>query len=325
MKKIRYACGTAVFSNCPDRFIPVGYHDRIGIDEVLNRMSKIELLSGVELGWPGDFIKGGPQKTRHLVQSYDLEIAAIEIDTSTNPKFMLGTLTNPDEKTRREFLEYMKRGVEEIEATGCQMINLWLGQEGFDYPFQVNYQDNWKNLIGLIAELAAHRPNVKFCLEYKIKEPRTHCHLSSVGKTLLIARETGVNNVGVNIDTGHAMVAYENIAESAAILGMFDKLFHVHINDNYGYWDDDMVVGSVHFWETLEFFYWLDVIGYEGWLSLDLFPYRESWEGACIQSIKNMEMFSQIVSRIDKKELKEFQSKNDAISILELLRKELIR
>ena len=33
-----------------------------------------------------------------------------------------------------------------------------------------------------------------------------------------------------------------------------DKLFHVHMNDNYRLWDDDMMVRFVHFIEYLEFF-----------------------------------------------------------------------
>lgn len=62
------------------------------------------------------------------------------------------------------------------------------------------------------------------------------------------------------------MNAYENPAETVALLKRYgDKLFHVHMNDNYRYWDDDMIVGSVHTIETLEFFYWLQRTGYDGW------------------------------------------------------------
>ena len=61
-----------------------------------------------------------------------------------------------------------------------------------------------------------------------------------------------------------------------ALLKSFgDKLYHVHMNDNYRLWDDDMMLGSAHLSENLEFFSWLKRTEYDGWVSIDQFPYRE--------------------------------------------------
>ena len=56
---------------------------------------------------------------------------------------------------------------------------------------------------------------------------------------------------------------------------MVEKLKQVHLNDNYRDWDHDLIPGSVTVWEHIEFFYWLQKLGYDGWYSLDIFPYRE--------------------------------------------------
>lgn len=325
MIKKNYACGTAVFSKCPDRFVPAGYHKSLNIEEILKKISSIKKLRGVELSWPGDFPNGKGKEMKKLTDYHQLEIAAVEIDTTTNPKYKFGMLTDPDELTRKECLGYMKTGVDEVVNSGCYKINLWLGQEGYDYPLQVDYKENWNRLREGIKEVALYNKNVKFCLEPKIKEPRTHCHVGTVCKGLVLALDTKLDNVGVNIDTGHALAAYENMAESIVLLTLFNKLFHLHINDNYGYWDDDMAVGSVHFWETLELFYWLDEINYDGWLSLDVFPYREDWSEICIQSIENMEIISEIIARIDKAKIKEIMLKNDSMGTLRFLREEVLR
>ena len=66
---------------------------------------------------------------------------------------------------------------------------------------------------------------------------------------------------------------------------MFD---HLHFNDNYGDWDDDMMVGSVHLWETLEALYWADRVGYDSWYNLDIYPYRVEPAVATKQSIENI-------------------------------------
>jgi xylose isomerase len=321
----KYAAGTAIFSSCPDRFVPVGYHKSLSIEEILGKISKIEKLTGVELGWPGDFPDGNGKKMKDLTDNYELEIAMVEIDTSTNPKYKFGMLTDPDKKIINECMDYMKKGIDAIEETGCNKINLWLGQEGYDYPLQVDYEKNWNNLRDNLKELASYNKNMKFCLEPKSKEPRTHCHVATVGKALLLALGTKMENIGVNIDTGHALMAYENMAESAVILNLYNKLFHLHVNDNFRYWDDDMVVGSIHLWETLELFYWLNEIGYSGWFSLDLFPYREGREDVCVQSIENIEIITEILSKIDKIKIKKIQDKNDSMKMIEFLREEVLR
>ena len=81
-----------------------------------------------------------------------------------------------------------------------------------------------------------------------------------------MAKETGLANVGVCIDVGHSFMAGENVAESAVLLQHHgEKLFHMHFNDNYRSWDDDMIVGSVHWVEYVELLHWLRETGYAGW------------------------------------------------------------
>ena len=91
----------------------------------------------------------------------------------------------------------------------------------------------------------------------------------------------------MTLDTGHAFVAGENMAESAVFLSDYGRrLFHLHFNDNYRSWDDDMIVGSVHLVEFIELLFWLREIGYEGWYSMDQYPYREDGQGALRSSVE---------------------------------------
>ena len=59
--------------------------------------------------------------------------------------------------------------------------------------------------------------------------------------------------------------------------------------------DDDMIVGSVHSVCYLETLYWLDRCGYEGWLSMDQYPYREDAAGAIGESILWLRKFDAIL------------------------------
>jgi hypothetical protein len=92
---------------------------------------------------------------------------------------------------------------------------------------------------------------------------------------------SGAPKAGVTIDTGHSFFACEDVAEAAVMLSMYgDKLFHLHFNDNDRYWDDDMIVGLVHFVEYVELLFWLRGMSYAGWYSMDKYPYREKAQGA---------------------------------------------
>ena len=139
--------------------------------------------------------------------------------------------------------------------------------------------------------------------------------------TLLVVHEVGLSNVGVTIDVGHALAAYENVGESIAILSRDGgKLFHMHFNDNYRLWDDDMIVGSIHTIEYLEMLYWLDRVGYDGYLSLDQYPYREEPERAIAESIKWLQLFRAMLDRIGSDRVTEVLRRGDAVEAQALLR-----
>jgi xylose isomerase len=143
--------------------------------------------------------------------------------------------------------------------------------------------------------------------------------VGAVGKSLYLARECG-ENVGVVIDFGHALMAKEKPAESAVILLMNNKLFNVHMNDAYGDWDDDMIAVSVHLQESLEFFYYLDEMKYDGWIGLDIFPFRMDGRTAadlCIQNLKSLEI---MLDRLDRKKLKYALESIDAGNSQKLIR-----
>lgn len=148
---------------------------------------------------------------------------------------------------------------------GCFNAGLWLGQDGFDYPFQVDHATVWQRELEGVQAMAGRNPEVRVCVEYKVKEPRLHMTIGDVAKGLLIAEESGCDNVGLTLDFGHALMCRENPAESATFCLTRDKLYSLHFTDCYGESDDDLIAGSVHFWEMLELIHAVEKGGYNGW------------------------------------------------------------
>ena len=97
----------------------------------------------------------------------------------------------------------------------------------------------------------------------------------------------------------------------------------MHFNDNHGAWDDDMIVGSVHTVRYLEILYWLDRTEYDGWYSMDQYPYREDAAGAIGESILWLRRFDRILSA-HRHEIDELVGKDDAVATSRFLRETLL-
>ena len=76
------------------------------------------------------------------------------------------------------------------------------------------------------------------------------------------------------------------MAEALTILSLHKKLFAIHLNDNYRNADPDMIMGSVHFWEYLELFYYLNKTNFDGYCYLYIESPRDDREKSLALSAK---------------------------------------
>ena len=263
---------------------------------MLKQAGKLEGISGIELVGTWDIRPDNVGEMKTALDDLGFKCVSIIPDLFADKIWRFGSISAKAPEVRLQAMEYLRMMCNIAEKMDCKIINLWPGQDGYDYLFQGNYLDERNWLVENIAKLAGEFPHLKFALEYKPKEPRTHSYLARMADTLLVCLQTGRDNVGVTIDTGHAFMAGENVSESIVLAKQAgNKLFHMHFNDNYKAWDDDMIAGSVHSLEYIEMLYWLDKCGYEGWLSMDQYPYREDAVGAISESINWLKAFDGIM------------------------------
>jgi sugar phosphate isomerase/epimerase len=111
------------------------------------------------------------------------------------------------------------------------------------------------------------------------------------------------------------------MAESAALSKYFgDRLVHLHLNDNWRSWDDDMMVGSIHTIELLELLYWLERIEFNGWYSLDIFPYRDDSIGVATESILWIENLRNVLLDIGLEKIGKIVAERDAAKASKVIR-----
>jgi len=304
MAKFKYSAGLWALGGASDRFVPQGYSaEEQSLKNLIEIAGSVDGIDGVEIiSSQADGVK--PAQFKEWLADNKLTLTSILANTFGDRKFKLGSITHTDSRLRSEAIDVCKRAVDLAVEMGCPAVCLWLGSDGFDYSFQCNYVDHWTRLKESIVEIAQYNRDMKICLEYKLKEPRKYMTIGAVGKALYLARECG-DNVGVVIDFGHSLMSKEKPAESAAILGMHNKMFNVHMNDAYGDWDDDMIAVSVHLQESLEFLYYLDEMHYNGWIGLDIFPFRMDGRTATELCVKNLRSLERILDRLDRTAMKE--------------------
>ena len=288
--------------------------------EMLKAAARIPRVQGIELVGTWDIRPDNAAAMKQALGELGLACVSIIPDLFSRKEFAKGAYSNPTPALRRQAIDETRRLCDLALDLGCGLLNLWPGQDGYDYLFAADYERERELECSAIRELATAYPTVRFALEYKPKEPRTHCYLARMADTLLLAQETACANVGVTMDTGHAFAAGENPAEAVVLARRAgNRLFHMHFNDNYASWDDDMIVGSVHSVVYLELLYWLDRCGYSGWFSMDQYPYREDAAGAIGESIEWLVAFDAILTR-QRAELDRLVTTGDPVATSRFLR-----
>lgn len=291
------------FGGGSDRYNPAGYQTGALPVERIRLASQVDGLAGVELNYPALVKEETIDEVRSVLGETGLAVSNVSLNLWGAGKWAMGSLSSPDPAIRAEAVETMKRGIAIAKAVGSPLVSLWPGQDGFDYPFQTDYGAAYDWFIEGMREAVASDPDMRVCLEYKPKEPRTHLLVDTAARTMWLVNKIGLPNLGVMLDLGHAFFAYENVAQSAVLLQREGLLDILHFNDNYGEWDWDMIPGTVRFWEHIEMIFWLRELGYDKWYSIDIIMPRGDAVKACQQSVANIQRFYRLAEKLDREQI----------------------
>lgn len=316
-KDLVFGAGLWMFGQFVDRYATDAYGPPVGVLEAIDRAGQVGDLVALDINYPFDSGVGVDQ-VRATLERNKLRCHAIT-PASYSRKFQKGALTNPDPQVRREAIELYKGAIPVARDLGAKYVKFWPGQDGYDYPFQADYEALWRHSVEGVREVALSDPAMQFAIECKTKEPRTHMFFSNVATTLLAIQAMGVDNVGIVFDSGHSFLAKETPAEALQLAARHGRLTSVEVNDNWRDWDDDMAVGSVHLIETLEFLLALRKIGWDQVILLDQFPFREDPVAAAKESIRTVRQLDALLDRLDLKALETAQSRQDALAAQRLV------
>lgn len=312
MKSSRYQFATRLNSF---RAAPNG---RLSVDVALQAVAAVPGISAVELNYPQHFPP--ENKASVLMRAAEIGLAVTAINLRFDgTEFADGAFTHPVEANRTRAIELSRSAVDLAASNGIDHVILWMGPDGYDYPFQVDYGQLWSWEIDGIRSVAEHNPAVRVSVEYKPSDPRRTSLIRSMADSLLAVHDVDRSNFGVTIDFCHALMAGEQPAASAALALRAGKLFGVHLNDGYGPADDGLMVGSVHLWQTLELFSELRRYDFGGTIYFDTFPERVDPAGECEANVNQVLRLEKLLDRIEPAALRELQERQDALRVTRFL------
>jgi xylose isomerase len=328
MKRVKNSLGIWALGVNVTRFVPSGYHPDAGRESMVEKTKRAadglhDLLDGLEYHYPGEVNEDNIDGIIDVLRDHGMTLPVIASGLHPEPTYALGSLTNPDDRLRRRAIDTNKKGVELATQIGASFI-IWPGSEGYNYPFQRPYAETWKRFVDAVGEITAHAAerNVKVFLEHKNSEPAMKILMRNIGMTLFVitkVKELGVDTsrLLVNMDWQHLIMNGENLAEYADLLAAEGRLGHQHANDGWGTFDDDNIVGTNFFMQTLELLMVLQDLDYGAHgeiVGYDLYPYTEDQVGAVRRAILHFEFLWDLAAKIDRKAIADSRQRADALA-----------
>jgi len=326
MARIKNSVGIWAFQEMPTRFLAASYHPEFkGMDMVKRTELAVaglgDLVDGFEYHYPGEINEKTVDRILAALGK-EHDVYCIASGLHTDSRHAKGAFTHPNPAVRANAVALSKAAVDLAADLNAHFI-IWPGIEGYNYPFQCNYQEVWGWFLDGLATTVdyAAGKGVMVFLEHKNSEPAMKVLMRDIGMALWVIqklrdRGVDVSRLKLNLDWQHLIMNGENLAEYAAILAKEDLLGHHHANSGWGLFDDDNMVGATYFMSTLEMARVLQEVGYGSRgerIGYDLFPYTENPVEAVRQSVLQWEFIWELASKIDAAALGAARKEKDAV------------
>jgi xylose isomerase len=296
---------------------------KLTVQQALKEIAAVAGISAVELNYPQHFTAENSETLKHAKES-GLAITALNLRYD-GPEFNLGAFTHPAKDNREKAITLSMKAAEVAAEHGIDHVILWMGQDGYDYPFQADYAQLWNYEIEGFRKVANVSQHVRVSVEYKPCDPRRFALIRNMGEALTAVSDVGLSNFGVTLDYCHLLMAGENPAFAASLALKKGKLFGVHLNDGYGPADDGLMVGTVSLWQTLELLWELKKGEFKGTIYFDTFPDRMDPAAECAANAAMVRKLQAALEKMSPAELKAAQDKQDAVTATHLFHNLLLR
>jgi xylose isomerase len=274
-------------------------------------------LSYAELNYPEHTHGIEASDMKELLGERGLELNGVAV--RFRKPFLNGEFGNADPDVAADAVALAKAGCDYCRKAGGKVVTIWLGFDGFDYPFQIDYARVWNQVRDAFRAVCDYAPDLSISIEYKPFEERSFAFIDSFGLVLSMIDDIDRPNIGATLDYCHMLMKHDNPAYGADILGARGKLYGIHLNDGYGRFDDGLMVGTVTLPQTIEFLYYARKHGYANAIYFDTFPKREEAVAECERNMRMVGRIWAAIDRVGMDRIAEIVAENSGVRVSDLV------
>jgi sugar phosphate isomerase/epimerase len=255
-------------------------------DETAERIAAIgyeglELLADVPHAWPAGLLEGPKRAIRETMARTGLQFSNVNafmmnaINDHRQP-YWHPSFIEPDPNYRRVRIDHTRRALELCAELGAPHITTEPG--GPINPGQTR-QQALDLFVEVLKPLAEHAEKVGVLL---LIEPEPDLLLERTDQYVELADRVNSPALGLNFDVGHAYCMSEDLPKAIAALAPYTRHYHL----------EDIAASRVHHHlppgdGAIDFAEVVDAIrktGYDGWLTVELYPSQEKPDEAARQA-----------------------------------------
>ena len=294
---IQVSVGLWFFSQRMGRFHD-SYDQERTIEERIEIVSRLEKygVKAVEAKYPDEVNEENYYLYEELEKETGIKLLACLPDLWYPKECQFGSLSNPINKYRDMAIDLFIRSLKFVKNKGLHHCAISPTNDGYTYALGTLYYDMWDKYEDAIAIAMDEVPGVQVALEPKPYEPVPNGIYRTTADALIACRdiesrlrvkenkdliEKGYTLLGIQPELGHIRMGYEDIPYAISRISREGRLFHVHLNSQpIGNYSQDLNTGVVEWQQTEATLYALKMIGYKGYLGLDLNPEKMTIEKA---------------------------------------------
>lgn len=234
------------------------------IEEAIQLIAEIG-YDGVDI-WGGrphvyrrDFTDGELKQLRCLLEDLGLSVPCFMPAFFRYPY----SLVSPHDPVREDSIQYMRECADNAVALGARMLLIVIGHTLHGQT----RMDAWQRLLDSIHRVCDYASQYDLKLALEPANRFVTDLVNTVQDAMRLVTEVGCSNLGVALDTGHIHLSDEKPEEAVERSG--PHLFEVHINDNDGQQQQNLVPGEGSF-DFRRFVQALRESGYDGFLTAEL-------------------------------------------------------
>ncbi len=141
---MKYSVILGNLGNTRDRFLSSGYKETPEKDKLFKQAASIDGVEGLELVGTWDITPENTRQVGRLLRDFNLKLVSIIPDHFSQKKWGRGAFTSRNPEIRQEAVAHTKEMIDILIELKGELINIWPGQDGYDYLFQGNFDEAYE-------------------------------------------------------------------------------------------------------------------------------------------------------------------------------------